>query len=327
MLGITRRESITLLGGAAAAWPLAGWAQQPAVPVIGFLHSGIPAPYAPMVLGFRQGLDKAGYVEGQNMAIAYRWANNQQEQLPALAVDLVRRRVAVIFTASNTNAARAAKAATATVPIVIALGADPVYNGLVPSLNQPGGNVTGVTFLTAELASKRLELLRELVPQATTVAFLSDPQGPTNEGATLQAARALGQQVIALKARSDGNFEEAFATLVERQARALIVDSSPLFTSNRDKLLALAALHKIPTMYHAREFPEDGGLISYGANLVDSFRQGGFYVGRILKGDKPADLPVLRPTKFELVINRKTATALGLAVPPSILVRATEVIE
>jgi putative ABC transport system substrate-binding protein len=214
-----RRSFLTLLSGAAAAWPLAASAQQPAMPVIGFLHSGIPAPYAPMVSGFRQGLDKAGYVEGQNMAIEYRWANNQQEQLPALAADLVRRRVAVIFTAPNTNAARAAKAATATIPIVIAMGADPVYNGLVPSLNRPGGNVTGVTFITAELASKRLELLCDLVPQVTTVAFLSDPQGPTNEGLTLAAARALGRQVIVLKARSDGNFEDVARALWFTSAR------------------------------------------------------------------------------------------------------------
>jgi putative ABC transport system substrate-binding protein len=321
-----RREFVGLVGGA-AAWPLAVRAQQPAMPVIGFLHSGLPAAYAPMVIGFRQGLDKAGYVEGRNLAIEYRWANNQQEQLPALAADLVRHRVAVIFAAPNTNAARAAKVATATIPIVIAMGADPVYNGLVASLNRPGGNVTGVTFITAELASKRLELLCELVPQVTTVAFLSDPQGPTNEGLTLAAARALGRQVIVLKARSDGNFEEAFAALVKRQAGALIVDSSALFTSNRDRLLVLAARHKIPTMYHAREFPENGGLMSYGANLVDSLRQGGFYVGRILKGDKPADLPVMRPTKFELVINLKVAKTLGLDVPTATLLRADEVIE
>jgi putative ABC transport system substrate-binding protein len=326
-----RREFITLLGGA-ATWPVAARAQQRAIPVVGFLHIASADSYSPMLSEFRAGLGEAGYIEGQNVAIEYRWANNQGERLGALAADLASRRVSVIVAAGGTRPALAAKGATSTIPIVLAFGADPVRLGLVASLSRPGGNVTGVTFVTSELEPKRLEFLTEMVPQAATVAYLNiDPRSSTQaeqqESDVRAAARALGKNVVVLEASSDRDFEGAFATFVERRAGALVVGTSPLFTSNRRKLLALAARYRIPAIYHLREFVRDGGLMSYGANIAGVFHLAGNYVGQILKGAKPADLPVRRSTIFELVINLKTAKTLGLDLPPMLFARANEVIE
>ena len=325
-----RREFITLLGGAAAAWPLFARAQQPAMPVVGFLHIAFPGPYTQQLAAFRQGLKQSGYVEGQNVAIEYRWANNEIDRLPELAADLVRRRVDLIVAAGGPPSALAAKASSSTIPIVLVFGADPVGLGLVESLNRPGGNVTGVTFLTTELMAKRLEFLRELIPQATTIAYLADPRSPSSGGMlrdTLAAAGVLGRKLVVVEAHSDRDFEPAFATFVERQAGALVVAPSQLFDSNRDQLVALAARHKMPTIYQAREYVVDGGLMSYGASYGDTFRVGGIYVGQILKGDKPANLPFQQATKLELVINLKTAKALGLEVPLSMMIRADEMTE
>jgi putative ABC transport system substrate-binding protein len=327
---LRRREFVTLLGGAAASWPLMARAQQPAMPVIGFLHVAFPGPYTQHLVAFRQGLKQSGYVEGQNVAIEYRWANNENDQLPELAADLVRRQVALIVAAGSTDSARAAKAATSTIPIVLVFGADPVRLGLVESLNRPGGNVTGVTFLTTELMPKRLELLREMIPQATTVAYLADVRAVTGQEMvrdTLAAAGVLGRQIVVVEARSDRDFEPAFATFLERRADALVVAASQLFDSNRDQLVALAARHKMPAIYQAREFVLDGGLMSYGASYGDTFRLGGLYAGQILKGEKPTNLPVQQSTKIELVINLKTAKTLGIEVPLSMLMRVDEVIE
>jgi putative ABC transport system substrate-binding protein len=325
-----RREFITLLGGAAAAWPLAARAQQPTMPVVGFLHLAFPGPYTQQLAAFRQGLKQFDYVEGQNVVIEYRWANNENDRLPELAADLVRRQVALIVAAGGPPSALAAKAATSTIPIVLLFGADPVRLGLVQSLNRPGGNVTGVTFVTTELITKRLDLLCELVPQATTVGYLADPRSPSSDGMvrdTLAAAGVLGRELVVVEARSDRDFESAFATFVKRQASALVVAPSQLFDSNRDQLLALTARHKLPAIYQAREYVMDGGLMSYGASYGDTFRVAGLYVGQILKGDKPAGLPFQQATKLELVINLKTAKALGLEIPLSLMIRADEMIE
>ena len=270
------------------------------------------------------------YLKGQNVAIEYRWANNENDQLPELAADLVRRQVALIVAAGSTDSARAAKAATSTIPIVLVFGADPVRLGLVESLNRPGGNVTGVTFLTTELMPKRLELLREIIPQATTVAYLADVRAVTGQEMvrdTLAAAGVLGQQIVVVEVRSDRDFEPAFATFVERQADALVVGPSQLFDSNRDQLVALAARHKMPAIYQAREYVLDGGLMSYGASYGEAYRVGGLYAAEILKGEKPADLPVQQTTKIELVINLKTAKTLGIEVPLLMLIRVDEMIE
>jgi putative ABC transport system substrate-binding protein len=313
---LKRREFIALFGGAATAWPLAVRAQQPAMPVIGFLHPGKPDGYTRVVAGLREGLKEAGFVEGQNMVIEFRWANDHVERLPALAADLVRNQVAAIVAGGGAASALAAKAATSTIPIILPFGADPIKLGLVASLNRPGGNVTG--------------LLCEAVPQAAMIAFLTDPRDPTAEeqgSDIVAAARALGRQMIVLEARSDRDFEAAFATLIERRAGALVIGSYPLFTSNRAKLLGLEARHKIPAIHHYREFAVDGGLMSYGASFADAFRLGGVYVGQILKGAKPADLPFQQSAKFELVINLKTAKALGLKIPITLQVAADEVIE
>jgi putative ABC transport system substrate-binding protein len=326
---LRRREFITFLGGAPVAWPLAARAQ-PAMPVIGFLHVAFPDPYTQQLVAFRQGLKQSGYVEGQNVAIEYRWANNENDRLPELAADLVRRQVALIVAVGGAPSALAAKAATSTIPIILVFGADPVQLGLVASLNQPGGNVTGVTFLTTELMAKRLELLRELIPQATTVAYLADLRSVVGQEmlhGMLAAAGMLGRQIVVVEARSDRDFEPAFATFVERQAGALVIGASSLFDSNRDQLVALAARHKMPAIYQTREYVLDGGLMSYGASYGDAFRLGGLYVGQILKGEKPANLPVQQATKVELVINLKTAKALGLEVPLSLMIRADEMIE
>jgi putative ABC transport system substrate-binding protein len=326
---IRRRDFISLLGSAAAAFPLSANAQ-PAMPVVGYLSS-FPADINPkFVQAFRQGLNEAGFVEGRNVTIEYRWdEEGRYDRLPMMAADLVGRRVAVLF-ASPIPAALAAKAATAAVPIVFAIGSDPVETGLVDSLNRPGGNVTGATFLSVELGAKRLELLRDLMPSIGSIGLLVNPNNPNAAPQTkhLQAATsALGLQLIILNAGSLSDFDDAFAALAQNRIDAIIVSADPFFISHRDQLVALAARHSIPVIYYAREFVTAGGLISYASSFIDSFHQAATYVGRILKGAKPADLPVLQPTKFELVINLKTAKALGRDVPPTLLARADEVIE
>jgi putative tryptophan/tyrosine transport system substrate-binding protein len=325
-----RREFMTLLGGAAAC-PLAARAQQrPAVPVIGFMNNTSEAQWAHLVTAFRQGLQEIGYVEGQNVTIEYRWAEGQYDRLPALAADLARRQVAVIVATGGSISALAAKVASATIPIVFSIGGDPVKMGLIASLNRPGGNLTGVNIFTAELGSKQLALLHELVPAAATIALLLNPDTTEAEAQSKdvqEAARTLGRQIQILYARSEGDIDAAFVAIVERRTDALVVATDAYFNSRRDQLVALAARHTVPTIYFAREFVAAAGLASYGASLIDAYRQVGIYTGKILKGAKPADLPVLQPTKFELVINLKTAKALSLTVPPNLLAIADEVIE
>jgi len=330
MSGIKRRDFVSLLGGAAAAWPLAARAQQTPMPVVGFMHAGVATAHTHVVAALRLGLKESGYVEGRNLAIEYRWANNENDRLPELAADLVRRQVAVIAATGGVPSAQAAKAATSTIPIVLAIGADPVRVGLVASLNRPGGNVTGVTFTTTELMAKRLDLLRELVPQAATVAYLADTRSVVGQemlSEILVAAGVLGRQLAVAEVRSEYEFEAAFASFVERRSGALVVGASVLFDSHRDKLVALAARHKVPAIYQAREYALEGGLMSYGASYQDAFRLAGRYVGQILKGANPADLPVEQSSRFELVINMKTAKTLGLDFPPTLLIRAEELIE
>jgi putative tryptophan/tyrosine transport system substrate-binding protein len=328
--GIRRREFVILLGGAAAAWPLAARAQQAAMPVVGFLNGGTAEGYAPIVAAFRQGLNEAGYVEGRNVAIEYRWARGQYGRLPSLAADLVQQKVTVIA-ATSTPAALAAKAATSTVPIVFTTGGDPIKLGLVASLRRPGGNVTGSTQFSVEVGPKRLELARELFPGATTVALLVNPANPlaATVSKDLQAvADTLGVRLHVLHASTEADFEAAFATAAQLRTAALVIGSADtLFISHAAQLGALALRHSVPAIYTLREFAAAGGLMSYGASTTDSYRLGGVYTGRILNGEKPADLPVQQATKVELIINLKTARALGLTVPLPLLGRADEVIE
>ena len=322
-----RREFITLLGGV-AAWPLAALAQQPTMPVIGFLRSTSLADATGLVTAFRQGLKEAGFVEGQNVAIEFRSAEDHIDRLPALVADLLRRPVAVIV--GNNNSAIVAKAATATIPIVFATGTDPVQEGLVASLNRPGGNVTGVSFLSGLLGAKRLELLRQLVPKATTIGVLVNPNLPDTEPERRDvqaAALALGLQLIILDVSSDRDIEMAFATFVQRGASALLVGTGAFLFSNRERIVALAARHSLPAGHRIRDSVVAGGLMSYATSIPDAYRQAGIYTGRILKSEKPADLPVMQATKFEFVINLKTAKALGLTIPPSVLGRADELIQ
>jgi putative ABC transport system substrate-binding protein len=323
-----RREFIALLGGTATAWPLAARAQQSAMPVVGFLTPTSPDTQADRLRAFRQGLKENGFIEGENVAIAYRWAENQTDRVPELVADLVHRKVTVIATVGD-HVALAAKAATTTIPIVFVAGEDPVRLGLVNSLARPGGNMTGVNIFVNEVVAKRLELLRELVPGVARVAVLINPVAFTE--ATLRdmaaAARAMGLQVQILNANTSGEIDAAFATLVRERADAVFVSGAPLFTSQRVQLILLATRHAIPATYAGRQFPEIGGLMSYGANLADAWRQVGLYAGRILKGAKAADLPVVQSSKFELVINAETASMLGLTVPPTLLAIADELID
>jgi putative ABC transport system substrate-binding protein len=323
-----RREFLGALGGVAAAWPLAARAQQPPLPVVGFLRSAPLAPFANLVTAFRQGLKEAGFIEGQNVAVEYRSADGHVDRLPVLVADLVRRPVAVIV--GNSISMLAAKAATTTVPIIFTSGGDPVQDGLVVNLNQPGGNVTGVVFLSEALGTKRVDLLRQLVPRASTIAVLVSPNSPTSEAERrdlLAAAKAVGLQLVVHDASSTRDIEAAFAIFVQRGAGALIVGSGAFLTSTREQVVALATHHALPAMGPLREWAVAGGLMSYGTSISDAYRQAGIYAGRILKGEKPADLPVIRSTKFEFVINLKTAKSLGLEIHPQLLATADEVIE
>jgi len=328
MLDVRRREFITLLGGAATTWPFAARAQQPKMPVVGFLNGGSPDGYAPYATGFLHGLNETGYVEGKNVTVDYQWARGQYDRLQEMAAELVRRKVTVI--ATNTPAAPVAKAATTEIPIVFVSTGDPVMVGIVTSFNRPGGNVTGVGLLGSDLETKRLGLLHQLVPGATPIGVLVNP---TNPAADLQlhelqeAAGVIKRRIDIVRAARPLEIETAFEIAAQKGAGAILVVQGPFYNSQREQLVALAARHKQPVIYPLREFTEIGGLISYGHNLVDGYRQMGVYAGRILKGEKPADLPVVQPTKFEFVINLKTARALGLTIPPTLLALVDDVIE
>jgi putative ABC transport system substrate-binding protein len=326
---MNRRELITGLG-AAIAWPLAARAQQPALPMVGFLRITTAASSAHLLAAFRQGLGELGFVEGQNVAIEHRWADHQTDRLPALAADLVRRRVAVIA-ATDSHATLASKDATATIPIVFVFGNDPVRLGVVTSLNRPEGNLTGVSFINTDLGAKRFGLLHELAPKAAVIALLVDANNPEAEGVTMrdaqEGAHATGRQIVVAKAAADRDFDPAFADFVRQGAGALFVTGGPFFNGQRRRIAALALRHALPAAFSTREYAEVGGLMSYGTSQTDAYRRAGAYAGRILKGAKPAELPVLLPTRFELVINLATAKALGLEVPATLLARADEVIE
>jgi putative ABC transport system substrate-binding protein len=324
-----RRAFIAVLGGA-VAWSLVARAQKSAMPVIGFLGSASPAQPAPYLAGFRKGLNETGYIEGKNVAIEFRWAEGQYDRLPALAAELVRRQVAVLVATGGPGAALAAKAATSSIPIVFTTGSDPVEFGLVASLGHPGGNATGVTIFTVDLVAKRMELLREVVPKATVIALISNPNTPYAEsevGKAQEAARSFGQQLHVVRAGTAQEIDAAFATLVRLRAGALLIGSDPFFNTRREQFVALAERYAVPAILEGRESVVAGGLMSYGASFSEAYRQAGIYTGKILNGAKPADMPVLQPTKFELVINLKTAKALGLTIPQSLLLRADEVIQ
>jgi putative ABC transport system substrate-binding protein len=329
-LTLRRRDFIAALSCGAIGWPLAARAQQPAMPVIGFLSSGSPKAYASRVAGFRKGLNESGYIDGQDVAIEFRWAQGQYDRLPLFAAELVQQKVAVIVTSGGDVAALSAKAATSSIPILTVSGSDPVKSGLIASFNRPGGNITGASFVATELETKRLEILKDVVPTAAVIGILMNPANPAAESRSqdLQtAARTLKRNIHIVSASSESDLETAFATLIQQQAGALLVSTDSLFTGQRDRLVSLAARHALPTIYAWREFVEAGGLVSYGPIINEVYRQVGLYTGRILKGEKPADLPFVRPVKFELVINLKTANALGLTVPRLILALADEVIE
>ena len=324
-----RREFIALLGGA-AAWPLSARAQQPTMPVIGFLGSASPEPSAGFLAMFRSGLEETGYVEGQNVTIEYRWAENQYDRLPGLAADLVRRRVSVIVASGGPVTPTAAKAATSTIPIVFTATSDPVKLGLVASLSRPDGNVTGTSAFTVELDAKRMEVLREMVPAARVIGAFVNPtrtDADAQSRAVEDAARALSWEVRILNAESEADIDAAFASVLEQKISALVVGADPFFNNHRVKIVRLAERHALPAIYMNREFVTVGGLASYGTNIGIGYRQAGIYAGQILKGARPADLPVVQPTKYELIINLKTAQALGLDIPPTLLARADEVIE
>jgi putative ABC transport system substrate-binding protein len=324
-----RREFVALVGGAAIAWPRAARAQQPAMPVIGFMSGRSPEDSVHLLAAFRQGLGEAGFVEGQNVVIEYRWALGHSDRLPALAADLVDRRVTVLAALGGDVSALAGKQATATIPVVAGMGGDPVRSGLVESMNRPGGNVTGFTLLTGEMEPKRLGMLRDLVPGAV-IGVLLNPDFPPSAGQLQEleaVARKTGQQLFILKASDDAELSAGFASLLQQRIGALLLCADPYFDTQRDRIIAFATHNRLPTMYHLREFAIAGGLISYGPSITDGYRQAGIYVGRILKGAKPADLPFVQPTKFEFVINLKTAKALGLAIPSGLISFADEVIE
>jgi putative tryptophan/tyrosine transport system substrate-binding protein len=327
---LKRREFVTLLGSAAVAWPLAARAQQSAMPVIGFLNFGSPETNAHLVAAFRKGFGEIGYIEGHTATIEFRWAQNERDRLAELAADLVRRQVAVIVATGGEPTPQVAKAATQVIPIVFTANGDPVRDGLVASLNRPSGNVTGITIFGGAAVSKRLQLMRELMPKAAAIAYLVNPNSPNGEiemRAAQTAAHTLGQQILVLNASNDREIDTAFAAMVQQRAGALLVASDALFFSRRNQLVSLAARQGIPAIYYLREFALAGGLMTYGSDLTDAYRLVGIYVGRILKGEKPADLPVQQSTKFELVINLQTARALGIEVPNSMQLLADEVIE
>ena len=330
MSGMGRREFVALLGGSAAAWPLAARAQQPSTPVIGFLNAASPGPLRQQIAAFHEGLKESGYVEGQNVAVEYRWAEGQYDRLPALAPDLVPRQVSVIVSGGGAPVVFAVKAATTTIPIVFTVGGDPVGLGLVASLNRPGANIAGVYHFATGLEAKRLGLLHEMVPKAATIAVLVNPNYSDAENQlreVQEAAARLGVQLVVVRANAESDFDAAFSTLVQQRSGALLVCSSPFFNGRREQLVVLAARHALPAIYEWRDFCAAGGLISYGTSLADAYRQAGIYAGRILKGAKPTDLPVLQSTKFEFVINLQTARSLGIEVPAGLLSIADEVIE
>ena len=325
-----RREFIRLFGGAAVLWPLAVYAQQRPMPVIGFLNVASPGPLRQQIAAFREGLKESGYVEGQNVAVEYRWAEGQYERLPELAADLVRQQVSVIFVGGGAPAELAVKAATTTIPIVFSTGGDPVRSGLVASLNQPSGNITGVYHFATGLEAKRLGLLHEMLPKATPIAVLINPNYADAENQlrdVQEAAARLGVQLVVVRANAESDFNAAFSTVVQQRSGALLVCASPFFNNRREQLVVLAARHAVPAIFEWRDFAVAGGLMSYGTSLADAYRQVGVYAGQILKGAKPADLPIVQATKFEFVINLSTAKALGIEVPPTLLARADEVIE